>query len=426
MFFTKTKPKFVIITYSYLIYIPLLKKIEILSNTSTSQNTKKTLLLVGILIIALNLRPSLASLGPLINDIRLSTSLSNFMLGLLTTLPLIAFGVVSILAPIFTKKFGTGRVLLAAMALLTFGILVRSMAWLPALYIGTLLLGIAIAFGNVLLPTLTKQNFASNSGLITSLYSSTMAIGASLAAGLSVPLAIDFNLGWRASLRVWAVASALAFIVWFPQLWRLKKVKSNRNYIQAMKNMMKQPLAWKVALFMGLQSYGFYVILAWLPDLLISRSFTSEAAGWMLSLSQATGILGSLSIPFIAGKMKNQRAIVLVLISLEIISLLGLLFPSFGAEWLWVAIIGFVLGGTFGLALLFLVLRSSDTETATELSGMAQSIGYFIAATGPVLIGSLFDFTGSWSYPLVVLIIISVIKLFLGLEAGKNEVLQRH
>lgn len=392
-----------------------------MSNPLVQQKKIKPLLLIGILVIALNLRPSLASLGPLVNSIRTSTGLSNLLLGLLTTLPLIAFGVVSMLAPVFTKKFGIGRVLFAALALLTLGILIRSMAWLPALYIGTMLLGVAIAFGNVLLPTLTKQNFASNSGLITSLYSSTMAIGASLAAGLSVPLAVEFNLGWRGSLRIWALLSFIAFLIWIPQLWRLKKVKTDRNYLQSMKNMIKQPLAWKVALFMGLQSYAFYVILAWLPDLLMSRGYNNETAGWMLSLSQATGILGSLTIPFIAGKRKNQRSVVVFLIGLEIVSLFGLLFPSLGPEWIWISTIGFVLGGSFGLALLFLVLRSSSTETATELSGMAQSIGYFIAATGPVLIGSLFDFTGSWSYPLMALIFIAVLKLFAGLEAAKEE-----
>lgn len=386
---------------------------------------KKTLLLIGILLIALNLRPSLASIGPMIESIRTTTGLSNFYLGLLTTIPLIAFGFVSIFASVFTKKFGIGPVLFAALALLTLGIFVRSLAWLPALYIGTMLLGVAIAFGNVLLPSLTKQNFASNSGLITSLYSSTMAIGASLAAGLSVPMAINLDLGWRNALQIWALLAFIAFIAWIPQLWRLKKVKTNRNYVQAMKNMMKQPLAWKIALFMGLQSYAFYVILAWLPDLLMSRNYTNETAGWMLSLSQATGILGSLTIPFIAGKMKNQRAIVIVLITIEIISLMGLIFPNFGSEWIWVSTIGFVLGGTFGLALLFLVLRSSDTETATELSGMAQSVGYFIAATGPVLIGSLFDFTQNWTYPLMALIFIAILKLFAGLEAGKDELVKK-
>ena len=396
-----------------------------MSNTSTPHKKKRFLLLAAILLVAINLRPSLASIGPLIDDIRTSTGLSNLLLGLLTTLPLIAFGIVSMLAPIFTKKFGIGRVLLSALLLLTIGILIRSLDWLPALYLGTFLLGIAIAFGNVLLPTLTKQNFPSNAGIITSLYSSTMAIGASLAAGISVPLAHQFNLGWQGSLRVWAGLSFLAFCVWIPQSWRLKKANSDRNYLQSMKNIMRQKLAWKVALFMGLQSFTFYVILAWLPTLLIDRGYNDESAGWMLALSQATGIFGSLAIPYIAGKQTDQRAVIAYLIVLEVLSLFGLLIPGFAPAFIWIGIIGFVLGGTFGLALLFLVLRSSDTETATELSGVAQSVGYIVAATGPILIGSLFDYTGSWNYPIIALIIIAFAKLFMGLEAGKQGTVSR-
>lgn len=392
---------------------------------STLPKRNRALLLAGILLIAINLRPALASLGPLVDDIREATGLSNVLLGSLTTLPLMAFGLVSVLAPVCTKKFGVGRVLLAAMALLTAGILIRSMAWLPALYIGTIMLGVAIAFGNVLLPSLTKQNFSSHSGLITALYSSTMAIGASIAAGLSVPLAERHGWGWQGSLRVWAVLSFLAFCIWIPQVLRLKKVDSNRSSIHAMKSMFRQRLAWQVAMFLGFQSFTFYVLLAWLPEMLVSRGFDNEAAGWMLSLSQATGIAGSMIIPFVAGKKPDQRSTVAVLIALELIALLGLLFQGFGAEWLWISIIGFALGGCFGLALLLIVLRSSDTETAIELSGMAQSLGYFIAATGPILIGSLFDLSGSWSYPIMALILIAFVKLYMGSGAGKQGTVTR-
>src|SRR5690606_28986957 len=178
------------------------------------------LLIAGILCIAINLRPALASVGPLVEDIRKDTGLSSSLLGLLTTLPLIAFGAVSTLTPLFTRRFGIGGTLLGAMALLALGISLRSLAWIPMLYFGTLLAGVAIAFGNVLLPSLTKRNFEANSGFITSLYSGFMAIGASLAAGMSVPLAHGINLGWRRSLWVWSILALVAFFVGLPQLWR--------------------------------------------------------------------------------------------------------------------------------------------------------------------------------------------------------------
>lgn len=379
----------------------------------------RILLLAGILCIAINLRPALASIGPLIDDIRQDTGLSSFFLGLLTTLPLIAFGVISTLTPLFTKRFGIGGTLFGAMVLLVIGILVRSIPSVSALYVGTLLFGIAIAFGNVLLPSLTKRNFAEKSGFVTSLYSSVMALGASLAAGLSVPLAHDAGLGWRGSLGVWAILAFIAVLVWLPQLSQLKKSSPNRSYIKAMKSLGSSGLAWKVALFMGLQSLTFYVILAWLPAILQSRGYDAEFSGWMLSLSQATGIIGSLVVPVFAGRRNDQRKIVLALAFIEAIGLLGILFPQLGPVAIWVSMIGFVLGGTFGLSLLFIVLRSQDAESATELSGMAQSIGYFVAASGPIVFGSIFDLTEGWTYPLFLLFIIAGLKLYMGLGAGR-------
>jgi CP family cyanate transporter-like MFS transporter len=380
---------------------------------------KDVLLIVGILFIAINLRPALASVGPLIEDIRQATGLSNGFLGLLTTLPLIAFGFISTLTPLFTRRFGIGGTLLGAMLLLTIGIVIRSIEWLPALFLGTLLSGVAIAFGNVLLPSLTKRNFESNSGLITSLYSSMMAVGAALAAGVSVPLAHDLELGWRGSLGVWAILSLVAFFVWLPQLFRLKKSNSNRSYIKAMKKLGGSRIAWQVALFMGLQSLTFYVILAWLPAILQSRGYDASFSGWMLSLSQATGIIGALAIPFLAGKKKDQRSIVVFLILLELIGLVGLFLPELGWVAIWISLIGFVMGGSFGLSLLFIVLRSQDEESATELSGMAQSIGYFVAGIGPIVFGSIYDVTGSWTVPFILLFVVAFLKLITGMGVGK-------
>ena len=379
----------------------------------------KPLLIAGILCIAINLRPTLASVGPLIEDIRKDTGLSNSLLGLLTTLPLIAFGVVSTLTPLFTRRFGIGGTLLGAMALLVLGISLRSVAWIPMLYFGTLLAGVAIAFGNVLLPSLTKRNFESNSGFITSLYSGFMAIGASLAAGMSVPLAHGMGLGWRHSLWVWSILAVIAFFVWLPQLGRLKKSKPAQSYLQAMKNLGKSRLAWQVAIFMGLQSMTFYVILAWLPAILQSRGYDASFSGWMLSLSQASGIFGSLIIPIFAGRRNDQRTIVWALLILEVIGLIGLSLPQVGWPALWMILIGFDLGGTFGLALLFIVFRSHNADSATELSGMAQSVGYLVAALGPLVFGSVFDLTGTWTYPLILLFAVSFLKLYMGLLAGK-------
>lgn len=381
----------------------------------------RILLLVGILFVAINLRPALSSIGPLIDMIRLDLGLSETLLGLLTTLPLIAFGVVSTITPLFTKRFGIGNTLLGAMTLLTVGILVRSLEGVFPLYLGTVLLGIAIAFGNVLIPALIKRNFPHKAGIVTSLYSGIMSLGAAVAAGLSFPLANEFNLGWRGSLSIWAVFAVLAFIIWIPNVKRINRTPPRRSFATAMKKLSGSILVWRLALYMGFQSMAFYVILAWLPEILIDRGFDPTYAGWMLSLSQATGIVGAILIPIWAGSRKDQRLVIVLLIVIEIISFVGLMIPGLGFVELWVGLIGMVLGGTFGLALLLIVLRSKDAETAAELSGIVQSIGYLIAATGPFIAGLIYDLTEVWNYVLALLIVVSFVKLFMGVGVGKDR-----
>ncbi|SMO51649.1 CynX/NimT family MFS transporter [Fodinibius sediminis] len=387
---------------------------------TTAQNV---LLISGIILIAINMRPALAGVGPLIGAIRDTTGLSNTMLGLLTTLPLLAFGVLSTLTPLFTRRLGIEGTLAAALALLTGGLFLRVIPTNAALFGGTLLAGIAIAFGNVLLPSIVKRDFPNHTGIMTSVYSSVLGLGATIAAGVSVPLAFDFNWGWHWALGAWGIVSAIAFFVWLPQLKDLTLPKNDKSFRKALQDLGRSGKAWKVALFMGLQSLAFYVILAWLPEILQDRGLTANTAGWMLSLSQGMGVLGSIALPFWAEKKKDQRSLVWLLLILEIISLAGLLFPEPDMYWvgLWVSLIGFSLGGSFGLALLFIVLRTSDTQTATELSGMAQSIGYLLAAVGPTFFGALHDLSGAWFIPILFLFLVTIAKLFMGLGAARPQ-----
>jgi len=383
--------------------------------------SSRILLLIGILFVAINLRPALSSIGPLIDMIRQDIGLSETLLGLLTTLPLIAFGVISTMTPLFTKRFGIGNTLLGALVLLITGILIRSSGGVFSLYFGTVLLGVAIAFGNVLIPALIKRNFPHKAGIVTSLYSGIMSLGAAVAAGLSFPLANEFNLGWRGSLSIWSVFAILAFIIWIPNVKRINRTPPRRSFAAAMKKLSGSMLVWRLALYMGLQSMAFYVILAWLPEILIDRGFDPTYAGWMLSLSQATGIIGAILIPVWAGSRKDQRLVIVLLIVIEIIAFIGLMIPDLGLVELWVGLIGMVLGGTFGLALLLIVLRSDDAETAAELSGIVQSIGYLIAAAGPFIVGAIYDLTQVWNYALALLIFVSIVKLFMGVGVGKDR-----
>ncbi|HLR26355.1 MAG TPA: MFS transporter, partial [Fodinibius sp.] len=349
------------------------------------------------------------------------TGLSNTMLGLLTTLPLIAFGLISSLTPLATRRIGIEGTIAAALVLLSGGLLLRVIPMNAALFGGTLLAGIAIALGNVLLPGIVKRDFPNHTGVMTSVYSGVLGLGSTLAAGISVPLAFNFNWGWHWALGAWAAVSVFTFFLWMPQLKDLTLPKHKKSFRQSLKDLGNSKNAWYVALFMGLQSLAFYVILAWLPEILQDRGLSAATAGWMLSLSQGMGVLGSIMLPFWAGRLKDQRKLIWLLLVIEFISLFGLLSPEPYLVELWVSLIGFSLGGSFGLALLLIVLRSPDTETATELSGMAQSIGYLLAATGPIIFGALHDLSKNWFIPLLFLFAIAICKLLMGLGAARPQ-----
>ncbi len=374
------------------------------------------LLLAGIALVAFNLRPAIASVGPLVADIRADTGLSNAALGFITTLPLLSFGFLSILAVGVGRRIGMDRAVGLAVVFIGVGTVLRGAMPLGALYAGTALLGVGVALGNVLLPALAKRHFAHRTGLITSLYSTMMGLGATAAAGLSVPIAA--RIGWRGALAVWVVPAAVALFVWMPQMRTAPAVHTETSRV-TFAALGRSRLAWQVALFMGFQSLTFFVLVAWLPDLLQSRGVSEAAAGGLLALSQAMGMVGSALVPLWAGASRDQRPIIWALVLLEASGLAGLALSGAALAWLWVSLVGFVLGGTFGLALTLLVLRSHDAATTGQLSGMAQSVGYLIAASGPPVFGWLHDVTDGWRVPLGFLMVVLLAKLVFGLPAGR-------
>lgn len=387
---------------------------------SPEQN-RKLLLIIAIAVIALNLRPAISGVGPLIGEIRGDTGLSNTALGLLTTLPVLAFGVFSVLTPLFTRRIGTEGTMMLALILLLSGTLIRVIPSLTPLFAGTIILGVGIALGNVLLPGIVKKSFPERFGLVTGIYSSMLGIGATVASAVSVPLSEGAGLGWRWALGVWAVVALIALLIWLPQMKRNIPPTARRGLISSLKQLGQSRLAWSVAIFVGLQSLTFYTIIAWLPEILIERGMSADRAGFMLAITQGTGVLGTFFIPAWAARRRRQRLPIAILVGIEIVSIIGLLNPELFLVGLWSALLGFSLGGSFGLALLFIGLRTRDSDSANELSGMAQSVGYTLAATGPALFGAINDLTGDWTFPLLLFIVIALIKLATGWKAGRAE-----
>ena len=380
------------------------------------------LLVLGIVLLAANLRPALTSVAPLIGQIRTDTGISNGVAGLLTGLPLLAFSALSPIAPRLARRFGMEQVLLASLLVLASGILLRSAGAVAALFLGTAILGAAIAAGNVLLPSLVKREFPERTGLMTSTYSTALAVSAAIAAGTSFPIAHQVGgIGWRGALALWALLALVAAVAWFPQIRSADPMNTSTGNARRVTSLWRSVLAWQVTLFMGLQALGYYVVLTWLPEILQEEVGVSAAqAGWMLALAQVVVIPAMFLAPVLADRSPSQYSVVVVAVTLTGAGTLGLLVAASTATVLWIILLGLGQGACFSLALTFFALRAPDSEHAATLSGMAQSVGYLLAAGGPFLFGLLRDATHAWTVPLTLLVAFTVCLLITGLGAARD------
>jgi CP family cyanate transporter-like MFS transporter len=371
------------------------------------------LLVLGIFLVALNLRASLTAIGPVVKEIRVDTGLSNTLTGLLTTLPLITFGLVSPFAARFGRRFGLEQTLLAGLLILAVGIVVRPLPSEILLFGGTILIGTGISIINVLLPGFVKREFPLHVGIMTGMFIVCMGFGAALGAGLSNPLAQGAGLGWRGMLAGWSVITFVAIIFWLPRLRFHHRPEAGLTPDMPSGKLRHSKLAWQVTLYMGVQSLIFYIIVAWLPEMLYQWGLDITTAGWMLSLFQLVGLPASLIMPILAGRSANQRGLVAISAGSMLLFTTTLL-P------LWIFLTGFGSGASISLALSFFGLRSHNPQQTAELSGMAQSVGYLLAASGPTFIGFIHDVTHGWTVPLIILLFFTGIMLVLGLMAGKE------
>ncbi|MGP3785364.1 transporter [Chryseobacterium mucoviscidosis] len=399
---------------------------SVLSDTKSTIRKKPLSLgwpiILGIVLIAMIMRSPLTSVGPLIGSIRESLGLSNATAGLLTTLPLLAFALLSPFAPLLARRFGVERTLLYALVLLMVGIAIRSLAATASLFAGTALIGLAIAVCNVLIPSLVKRNFAHQVGLMTGVYSVSMNLSGAIASGVSIPVARDLGFGWNGALAIWGVLVLLAALFWLPQARasRGSAIAATSGVLKR-RSLWRSPLAWMVTIFMGMQSLLFYVLVAWLPEMMTSRGLSEDSAGWMLSLFQTAALPVAFIVPIVAGRMKNQRLLVIIMTILLFVSLGGLYFGGNALISLWTVLLGIAGGCAFSLAMIFLSLRTKDAQDTVSLSGMSQSVGYLLAATGPILFGLLHDITASWNPPLLLLLVVSALLLLSGLGASRNR-----
>lgn len=393
----------------------------------SSHNQTKSLslffLISAIVLVAFNLRPAITSVGPLVGMIQEDMGLVHWSAGLLTSLPLIAFAIVSPIVPRIVSRLSNDRTLLLGLAVLLLGIVMRGFALKLFLFAGTLLIGIGIAILNVLLPVIVKDKFPGKAPLMTSVYSTSMNVTASLASGVSIPLASGLQLGWKMTLIIWGLPVVLAMVVWYFVLKNSKRGQAEvtRNH-QKDQRIWRSSVAWQIAFFLGLQSFLFYVTIAWLPAILIDKGVGIGTAGWLLSFTQFIGLPFGFIVPVLASHFRSQQGIAVVLGLCSFVGFGGLLLDvSFPVMMVCIILLGIGLGGSFPLALTFIAIRARDVKQAAELSGMSQSIGYVLAAVGPLFIGYLYDVTHLWNIPILTLMVVTILLGVFGVYAGRER-----
>ncbi|KRE59670.1 CynX/NimT family MFS transporter [Paenibacillus sp. Soil750] len=382
----------------------------------------KIAMVIAIVLIASNLRAPLTSISPLLESISQKLSLSHLVAGTLTTLPLMAFAAFSILSPRLANRFGLERVVLAALFLLASGLLIRPWSGVSLLLVGTTMAGMGIAVGNVLLPSLLNRYFPNRLGFMTGIYTVSMNLTGSIASASSIPIARSLGWGWEKTLALWGILAILTASYWLYCIRARQHVTSadNKSTKEKRISLWRYKLSWQITLYLGLQSFFFYVVMAWLPDIAAERGIGAGTSGVMVALMQFAGLPFNFVVPLIAVKVKNQRVLALTSAAMSIGGVICLFMNHAVLLALGGALIGSAAGFAFSLTMMFFNLRTNSTRQAAEISGMAQSIGYTLACTGPALFGWLHDLSGGWRMPLSVLFVAVLVFLWAGLGAGRN------
>ncbi|BBP75026.1 cyanate MFS transporter [Pseudomonas gingeri NCPPB 3146 = LMG 5327] len=379
------------------------------------------LLLLGLVLVALNLRPALSSMAPMLSEVSRSLGLSAAKAGLLTTLPVLCLGLFAPLAPLLARRFGSERVVLGILLTLAGGLIVRSSFGEFGLFAGSIMAGASIGVIGVLLPGIVKRDFPRQAGTMTGVYTMALCLGAAMAAGATVPLSQHLGNSWSLGLGFWVIPALVAALLWLPQ------VGNKHGAHQAayrVRGLLRDPLAWQVTLYMGLQSSLAYIVFGWLPSVLIGRGLTATQAGIVLSGSILVQLASSLAAPWLATRGKDQRLAILVVMLLTLGGLFGCLYAPLDGLWGWAILLGLGQGGTFSLALTLIVLRSRDAHVAANLSSMAQGIGYTLASMGPFAVGLVHDLTGDWQALGWIFGVIGLGAIVAGLGAGRARYVQ--
>lgn len=395
--------------------------------------------IAAFLLAALNLRIAIAAVSPVLGDIQRGNGLPSAVAGLLTTIPVVCFGVFAFTAPRLTRHLGVNRLMALAMLLLTGGIALYLVPSVPAPFAATLVIGAAIAVGNVLMPGVAKRDFGSRTPVMMGLYSTCLFVGPALSAGLTVPLESATGLGWRDVLGLWALPAVAAVAVWAPRALRraapppraageaaaprpgTPSLGAPSLGAPSLGALWRDPVAWAVTAFMGLQSLGYYSMLTWVPTIFTDHHMPAAQAGWMLSFSSFPGVVAALATPLLERRMRHRFVMVIAVVVLCATGYTGMAADPVPLAYLWMTALGLGQGAAVTLALGYIVARSPDTAHTGQLSTMAQGTGYIVACLGPFGVGILHAATGGWMVPALALAAVLAVELIAGIQASRDR-----
>ncbi|GLW32831.1 CynX/NimT family MFS transporter [Actinoplanes regularis] len=391
----------------------------VLEEQLTRPRRGRVFTLVALLLAAVNLRLAVTSVGPVLTEIRSGLHMSATVAGLLTSVPVVCFASIGLLAPRLARRLGAGRVIAGGLTLLTAGLAVRPYAPGPMLFL--LLSGVAlggIALVNVLLPSIVKDHFPDQVGTVTGLYTVALNLGATTAAAATVPLTDGFG-DWRLGLACWALAALVALPPWL-LLARERTVTNQPETSAPPVRVIRQPIAWALAVYFGMQSTSAYVIIGWLPQIYRDAGLSAGLAGVLFATTSLLGVPLGMALSALAGRVRSQSGIAVALGLFGIAGYFGLWVDPAAAPWLWAVLLGIV-NTAFPLVLTMIALRGRNPATVVRLSAFAQGVGYLIAIPGPILIGLLHDVTDGWKAPLAVMIGLMVPQIIAGFFAGRDR-----
>lgn len=390
------------------------------------------LLVVGIVLTALNLRPAITSLGALLEEVRDGLGMSGSVAGLLTSVPPLCFAVFGVTAPRLARRFGPAAVICVGMVAIAAGLLVRPYTHSTAGFLAAsalTLMGIAVS--NVLMPVIVKRWFPDRVGPMTGLYSMALALGTAAAAAVTVPMTEALGGGWQSGLAVWSVLAAVAVLPWIPFVRQrgadfAEEPAAPREHARVAApalRITRSRTAWALAVYFGLQATGAYITMGWMAQIFRDAGVHAGTAGLLLAVTMVMGVPLAFVIPRLATRLPHQGPIVLALGTCGLVGYGGLSLAPAAGSWAWAVLLG-ISNCSFPLALTMVGMRARTSAGVAQLSGFAQSTGYLISIPGPLLVGVLYQHSGGWSLPIALMTALLIPQMVVGVLAGRDRTVE--